>query len=148
MKKGVINIHTWAVYQGLSIFFWFTSPWLMNSSSWSVQSGVVVFFNNMFFFVLDEAFIRERKSLQQVCQLVIKICESLALWKLLSENQFQVTTASLKQVTIVTYRSLVIWFLSGNNTYYIEFWKLIRYLENNVPHEVNEKSIKCHRVSG
>lgn len=37
--------------------------------------------------------------MQQVCQLVIKICESLALWKLLSENQLQVTTAKLKQVT-------------------------------------------------
>ena len=49
---------------------------------------------------IDEAFSRESKSLRQVCQLVIKICESLALWKLLSENQLQVTIACLKEVTM------------------------------------------------
>ena len=50
---------------------------------------------------VDEAFSRESKSLRQVCQLVIKACESLALWKLLSENQLQVTIANLKQVTVL-----------------------------------------------
>ena len=50
---------------------------------------------------LDDAYMIERTSLQNLHHLIVRCCESLSLWKLLCEYQFDVVANKLDEVGVV-----------------------------------------------
>ena len=58
--------------------------------------------------ILDDAYMIERTSLQNLHHLIVRCCESLSLWKLLCEYQFDVVANKLDEVGVVNRSSIII----------------------------------------